>query len=42
MTAQQSTRRITRLRKALAALLHGEPGNPGTPDVWVALIRLGG
>jgi hypothetical protein len=45
MTAHHLTRRTTRLRKALAALLREprSPGDPdGTPDVWLAALRLGG
>lgn len=42
MTAHQPTRRTSRLRKALAALLR-EPRSPGgAPDVWLAGVRLGG
>lgn len=42
MTTHRPTRRTTRLRKALAALLR-EPRSPGgTPDVWLAALRLGG
>ena len=45
MTTHRPTRRTNRLRKALAALLsahrrHGDPD--GTPDVWLAALRLGG
>ncbi|MBY8339371.1 hypothetical protein LXH13_03215 [Streptomyces spinosirectus] len=45
MTTHRPTRRTTRLRKALAALLREprSPGDPdGTPDVWLAALRLGG
>ncbi|RPF30972.1 hypothetical protein EDD92_0787 [Streptomyces sp. TLI_185] len=42
MTAHRHPRRTTRLRKALAALLR-KPRTPGgTPDVWLAGLRLGG
>ncbi|MFC8513336.1 hypothetical protein [Streptomyces cylindrosporus] len=42
MTATTHPRRTTDLlRKALAALL-GAPRIPGTPDVWLAGLRLGG
>ncbi|MFG2788228.1 hypothetical protein [Streptomyces sp. NPDC048419] len=41
MTAHLPTRPDTRLRRALAALLR-EPRTPGTPEVWLAGLRLGG
>jgi len=42
MTVHQPAHRITRLRKVLAVLLR-EPRSPeGTPDVWLAGLRLGG
>ncbi|MCX5053113.1 MULTISPECIES: hypothetical protein [unclassified Streptomyces] len=44
MTAQPHTRRTTTLRRALASLLRARRTSdaPGTPDVWLAGLRLGG
>ncbi|MFJ9535806.1 hypothetical protein ACIRPX_00910 [Streptomyces sp. NPDC101225] len=41
MTTHQPPRPATLLRRALVALLR-EPRAPGSPDVWLAGLRLGG
>ncbi|MDH6572357.1 hypothetical protein M2160_007378 [Streptomyces sp. SAI-117] len=41
MTAPVHTRPAGRLRRALAALL-GESDTTTIPDVWLAVLRLGG